>query len=171
MADAVQMKGFGAAWWLAMQVWIADSSSWTERKTPLRMRFSVMSLKNRSTMFNQEERVGVKWMWTRLCLANHAWTSGVLWVASLSPETFPGGPVIAAQGLTDITEGHSGGPSEDDLGPQHASGRQGPAARHSLKPIQWLLSQFNSPRPCHFPSYPLGESKEKFVPCIFGGLH
>jgi len=47
-----------------------------------RMRFVVISRNQRSTRLSHEELVGVKWKWNRLCLANHARTSGWLWVRS-----------------------------------------------------------------------------------------
>ncbi len=59
LADAVQTNGFGLALCLAILVWIGTSSSGTDLIMPLRMRFSVMSRKNRSTLFNHDERVGV----------------------------------------------------------------------------------------------------------------
>jgi hypothetical protein len=41
----------------------------------------VISAKKRSTRFNHEALVGVKCSLKRGCLSNHAFTSGVLWVA------------------------------------------------------------------------------------------
>ena len=57
-ADAVQMKGLGAALFTFRYSVIAASRSGTLRKTPRRMRFSVISRNQRSTRLSQEDEVG-----------------------------------------------------------------------------------------------------------------
>ncbi|MNG34717.1 hypothetical protein D3C84_1212770 [compost metagenome] len=56
------------------------SNSRTEPKLPSRKN-TVMSLKNRSTLFIQELEVGVKCTWKRGCFASHAFTFACLCVA------------------------------------------------------------------------------------------
>ena len=56
-------------------------SSATLLKAPQRMRFRVMSAKNRSTMLIQEAEVGVKCKWKRGWALSHRFTPGVLCVA------------------------------------------------------------------------------------------
>ena len=58
----VQMNGFGLLLWCATYWLIAAINSGTLVNIPRRSRFSVMSRKNRSTMFNQDAEVGVKCM-------------------------------------------------------------------------------------------------------------
>jgi hypothetical protein len=41
--------------------------------------------------------------------------------------------MIAAQSLADVAKGLARSPMKNDLGPQHAARRQGPAPRHFLK--------------------------------------
>ncbi len=60
---------------------IAFSNAGTLRNTPRRIRFSVISAKNRSTWFSHELLVGVKWRWYSGCRRNHRFTAGVLCVA------------------------------------------------------------------------------------------
>ena len=70
-ALAVQMKGLGSMLWCAMYKSMARSSSGTLVKLSRRMRLSVMSRKNRSTMFSHDALVGVKCMTKRGCRASH----------------------------------------------------------------------------------------------------
>jgi hypothetical protein len=53
-------------------------SSATLLKTPRRMRFRVISAKNRSTMLIQEAEVGVKCKWKRGCALIQRFTAAVL---------------------------------------------------------------------------------------------
>ena len=46
-------------------------NSRTLRKTPRRMRRSVISRRNRSTRLSQDEEVGMKWMWKRGLRTSH----------------------------------------------------------------------------------------------------
>jgi hypothetical protein len=60
---------------------IAFSNDATLRNAPRRIRFSVISAKNRSTWLSHYPLVGVKWTTNRGCRANHRRTAGALWVA------------------------------------------------------------------------------------------
>ena len=71
-ALAVQMNGFGSALCVAMYSLMAASDSGTLLNTRLRIRLSVMSRKNRSTMLSHDALVGVKCIWKRGCLDSHA---------------------------------------------------------------------------------------------------
>jgi protein ImuB len=61
-ALAVQMNGLGSSLCAAMYSWMASSNSGTLVNTPLRIRLSVMSRKNRSTILSHDALVGVKCM-------------------------------------------------------------------------------------------------------------
>ena len=60
---------------------MAVTNSGTLVNTPRRKRSTVMSRKNRSTMFSHEAEVGVKCIWKRGRLASQFCTAGCLWVA------------------------------------------------------------------------------------------
>src|SRR6202008_285300 len=64
-ADLVQMNGLGSALWFSRYSMIALLSSATLLKMPRRIRFRVISAKNRSTMLSQDAEVGVKCKWKR----------------------------------------------------------------------------------------------------------
>ncbi len=59
---------------------IAASNAATLRNAPRRIRSSVISAKNRSTWFNHDPLVGVKWSWYSGCRWNQRFTLGVLCV-------------------------------------------------------------------------------------------
>ena len=56
-------------------------------KLPRRRAWRVRMPNHVSTWFIQDALVGVKWNVNRGCFASHAWTSGVLWVLTLSSTT------------------------------------------------------------------------------------
>ena len=64
-ADFFHTKCLGLRLWSAIYAVIALMRSFTLVKVPRRMRLPVISAKNRSTMFNHDALVGVKWKWNR----------------------------------------------------------------------------------------------------------
>src|SRR5262245_65952255 len=80
----VHTKGLGSSLRTSINSQIARSSSLTLRWAPRRICFVVSSPNQRSTRFNHEPYVGVKWTWNRGRFANQVGLSGVLWVPLLS---------------------------------------------------------------------------------------
>ena len=70
--------GLGSALWFSRYSMIASLSSATLLKAPRRMRFRVISAKNRSTMLSQDAEVGVKCNWKRGYNLIQRFTAGVL---------------------------------------------------------------------------------------------
>lgn len=60
LADLVRMKGWGSALWLSRYSMMAFLSSAMLLKAPRRIRFRVVSAKNRSIMVSREAEVGVR---------------------------------------------------------------------------------------------------------------
>ena len=78
---AVQTKGRGLALVTSMYWLSAAIRSGTLGNVPRRIRFWVIWLSQRSTMFSYEDEVGTKWKTKRGCFEIHAFTAGWLWVA------------------------------------------------------------------------------------------
>src|SRR5208283_2944674 len=71
---ALQMNGLGFLFQACINASIACFRSGTLTKLPRRIAFSVNSLNQRSTKFNQLELVGTKWHTKRGCFLSHACT-------------------------------------------------------------------------------------------------
>ena len=77
---AVHMNGLGWRSFSSRYSWIAWTNSLTLKKLPRRIRFSVSRPNQRSTKFNQDELVGMKWRWNRRCRASQLFTLGCVCV-------------------------------------------------------------------------------------------
>src|SRR3981081_1444133 len=77
---AVQINGLGFSFQACMNSSVACFKSGTLTKLPRRIAFSLNSLNQRSTRFNQLELVGTKWHTKRGCLFSHpGWVRSNAW--------------------------------------------------------------------------------------------